>query len=41
MAGSGRTPRDQEMTVTLTAAGFYNMSHEFRTGAPVKNKMFQ
>jgi hypothetical protein len=30
-----------EMTVTLTASGFYNMSHEFRTGAPVKNKMFQ
>jgi hypothetical protein len=34
-------PTDQEITVTLTAAGFYNMSHEFRTGAPVKNKMFQ
>jgi hypothetical protein len=32
---------DQEITVTVTAAGFYNMSHEFRTGAPVKNKMFQ
>jgi hypothetical protein len=32
---------DQEITVTLTAAGFYNMSHEFRPGAPVKNKMFQ
>ena len=32
---------DQEMTVTLTAAGFYNMSHEFRTGSPVKNKLFQ
>jgi hypothetical protein len=32
---------DQEVTVTLTAAGFYNMSHEFRTGEPVKNKMFQ
>jgi hypothetical protein len=32
---------DQEITVTLIAAGFYNMSHEFRTGAPVKNKMFQ
>jgi hypothetical protein len=32
---------DQEITVTLTAAGFYNMSHEFRTGQPVKNKMFQ
>lgn len=32
---------DQQITVTLTAAGFYNMSHEFRTGEPVKNKMFQ
>jgi hypothetical protein len=32
---------DQEITVTLTAAGFYNMSHEFRTGEPVKNKTFQ
>jgi hypothetical protein len=32
---------DQEVTVTLRSAGFYNMSHEFRTGAPVKNKMFQ
>jgi hypothetical protein len=32
---------DQEVTVTLTAAGFYNMSHEFRANEPVKNKMFQ
>ena len=32
---------DQEITVTLTTAGFYNMSHEFRRGAPVKNKIFQ
>ncbi len=32
---------DQEVTVTLRSAGFYNMSHEFRDGAPVKNKMFQ
>ncbi len=32
---------DQEITVTLTTAGFYNISHEFRDGAPVKNKMFQ
>jgi hypothetical protein len=31
----------QEVKVTLTAAGFYNMSHEFRSGEPVKNKMFQ
>ena len=32
---------NQEITVTLTSSGFYNMSHEFRTGAPVKNKMFR
>jgi hypothetical protein len=32
---------DQPVTVTLTSAGFYNVSHEFRTGAPTKNKMFQ
>ena len=32
---------DQEITVTLTTAGFYRMSHEFRKGAPVKNKTFQ
>lgn len=34
-------PTDQEVTVSLTAAGFYNMSHEFRANEPVKNKMFQ
>jgi len=33
-------PGDQEVTVTLRAAGFYNMSHEFRKDVPVKNKMF-
>ncbi len=32
---------DEEITVTLTAAGFFNISHEFRTGVPVINKMFQ
>ena len=32
---------DSEVTVTLTTAGFYNLSHEFRSGQPVKNKMFQ
>ena len=32
---------DQEITVTLTSAGYYNLSHEFRAGQPVKNKMFQ
>ncbi len=31
---------DREVTVTLKSAGFYNMSHEFRKDAPVKNKMF-
>lgn len=31
---------DQGITVTLKAAGFYNMSHEFRKDAPVKTKMF-
>ena len=30
----------QPVTVTLTSAGFYNLSHEFRSGQPVKNKMF-
>lgn len=33
-------PTDQPMTVTLTASGFYTLSHEFRTGQPVKNKTF-
>jgi hypothetical protein len=32
---------DQEITVTLTSAGYYNMAHEFRANQPVKNKMFQ
>lgn len=32
---------DQAITVILTTAGYYNIAHEFRTGAPVKNKMFQ
>ena len=31
----------EPVTVTLTASGFYNMSHEFRANAPTKNKMFQ
>ena len=34
-------PTDQEITVALTASGYYNISHEFRSGQPVKNKMFQ
>ena len=29
------------VTVTLTASGFFNMSHEFRANTPTKNKMFQ
>jgi hypothetical protein len=33
-------PADQAIVVTLTTAGFYNLSHEFRTGAAVKNKTF-
>jgi len=32
---------DQEITVTLKSAGYYNISHEFRNGQPTKNKMFQ
>jgi hypothetical protein len=32
---------DEEMTVTLSAAGFYNVAHEFRSDQPVRNKMFQ
>jgi len=32
---------NQEITVTLTSAGYYNLSHEFRADQPVKNKMFQ
>jgi len=32
---------DKEVTVTLSAAGFYNMSHEFRKDAAPKTKMFQ
>lgn len=31
---------DQPVTVTLTSAGFYSMSHEFHKDMPVKNKMF-
>ena len=31
----------EPITVTLTSAGFYNMSHEFRPGQPTRNKMFQ
>ena len=31
---------DGEVTVTLSAAGFYNLSHEFRKDAPTKTKTF-
>jgi hypothetical protein len=34
-------PTDTEITLSLTTAGYYNMSHEFRTGQPTKNKIFQ
>jgi hypothetical protein len=32
---------DQAITLSLTTAGYYNMSHEFRAGQPTKNKIFQ
>jgi hypothetical protein len=32
---------DVEVTVTLSAAGFYNMSHEFRKNVPTKTRMFE
>ena len=32
---------NQEVTVTLKTAGYYNISHEFRNGQTTKNKMFQ
>jgi hypothetical protein len=31
---------DQDITVTLTSAGYYNLSHEFRSGQATKNKTF-
>ena len=34
-------PTDREVTVTLTAAGFYNLAHEFRKDAPTATKMFK
>lgn len=33
-------PSDQEVSVTLSASGFYNMSHEFQKNAATKTKMF-
>ena len=32
---------DKAITISLTAAGFYNMAHEFRKDAPPKTKTFQ
>jgi hypothetical protein len=32
---------DQPAKVTLTTAGYYNLSHEFRSGQPTKNKNFK
>jgi hypothetical protein len=32
---------DEDITVTLTSSGYYNVAHEFRDGQPPKNKMFQ
>ena len=34
-------PTDAAITVTLTSAGFYNMSHEFRKDAPTATRMFK
>jgi hypothetical protein len=34
-------PTSEPITVRLSTAGHYTLSHEFRTGAPVKNKTFQ
>jgi hypothetical protein len=33
-------PTDQEITVTLAASGFFNLSHEFRNGQAPKNKTY-
>jgi hypothetical protein len=30
-----------DVTVTLSSAGFYKISHEFREGQPARNKIFQ
>ena len=31
---------DHDVTVTLTSAGYYTMSHEFRSDAPTRTTMF-
>ena len=35
------TPQRSGPSGSLTASGFYNMSHEFHGSAPVKTKMFE
>ena len=32
---------DKDATVTLASSGYYNLAHEFRSDAPVKNKNFK
>jgi hypothetical protein len=34
-------PGDAQVTVTLSAAGFYTTSHEFRKNTPTKTRIFQ
>jgi hypothetical protein len=34
-------PGSSEVTVTLSSAGFYKISHEFRPGQPAINKIFE
>jgi hypothetical protein len=34
-------PTNQPITVTVSTAGYYRLSHEFRTGAPTKNKTYE
>jgi len=36
-----KTPQRSGPSGSLTASGFYNMSHEFHGSAPVKTKMFE
>ena len=36
-----RHVRGNDITISLSGAGFYNMAHEFRKDAPPKTKTFQ
>jgi len=36
-----QNPGHQAITLTLKTSGFYTISHEFRSGVPVKNKTFR